>query len=34
MKEMLISDIIEKLIAYNRRMYEYGKNVRHYGTDQ
>ena len=34
MKEMLISDIIEKLIAYNRRMYEYGKDVRHYGTDQ
>ena len=34
MKEMLIPDIIEKLTAYNRRMYDYGKNVRHYGTDQ
>ncbi len=34
MKEMLISDIIEKLTAYNRRMYDYGKNVRHYGTGQ
>lgn len=34
MKELIIPDIIEKLTAYNRRMYDYGKNVRHYGTEQ
>lgn len=34
MKEMLISDIITKLTAYNRRMFDYGNNVRHYGTNQ
>lgn len=30
----LISEIIDHLTTYNRSMYEYGKNTRHYGTDQ
>lgn len=34
MTEQLILDIIVNVAEYNRRMYDYGKNVRHYGTDQ
>lgn len=34
MENDLISEIIDHLTTYNRSMYEYGKNTRHYGTDQ
>lgn len=34
MNELLIPNIIENLTLYNRRMHDYGKNVRHYGTEQ
>ena len=33
MKELLIPNIIENLTIYNRRTHDYGKNVRHYGTE-
>ena len=34
MENALISEIIEHLTTYNRLMYDYGKDTRHYGTDQ
>lgn len=33
MREKFIPDIIENIACYNRRMYDYGKDVRHYGTN-
>lgn len=33
MEKNLIPQIIKNLTNYNRRMYDYGKNIRHYGTN-